>query len=235
MAAAQTTRGGWHVELAHLMAGALGNLFASWYATSIHAKRTRRVADSLGKLLERVTPIQSLLDVGGGDGLVAKHLQQRLGIERVQMVDILPRPNSLFEVTLYDGLTLPFESNSFDVVVLSDVLHHAEEPNRLLQECLRVARAGVAIKDHFAMGAVSSQLLWLMDIVGNHSAGVHVRGTYWQPHEWLQMVDEAGGRMVSLDWPVLIHDLPWRVVTRSELQFSALVEQVAANTHHAVA
>jgi hypothetical protein len=62
-----------------------------------------------------------------------------------------------------------------------------------------------------------------MDQVGNAKDSIPSPGTYFDPHTWIEMVDRAGGRVESLDWPLRIHDLPWRIVVRPELHFTAKI------------
>jgi SAM-dependent methyltransferase len=202
----------------------LGRLLADYHHRAIHLPRTERIARSLSTLLSRYDQPVSLLDVGCGDGVVARQIAERLGTGQVHGVDIKLRASSAIEVQEYDGQRLPFDDGQFDVVMLSDVLHHAYDAEALLRDCLRVARRAVAIKDHLAFGFFSDKLLWLMDVAGNAAPGVEVRGNYLQPQQWFELVDRVGGRICAVDWPLRIHDLPWRVLTRSELQFAALVE-----------
>jgi hypothetical protein len=98
----------------------------------------------------------------------------------------------------------------------------------VLREALRVASRVVVVKDHFRLGAVSDRLLWLMDVVGNAASGVYVRGSYLSPVEWVALIDDASGRLTALSWPLVIHDLPMRLVTRSELQFAARIEHASS-------
>jgi hypothetical protein len=96
----------------------------------------------------------------------------------------------------------------------------------VLGEALRVAGRVVAIKDHFRFGPVSEKILLWMDVVGNAGPAVEVRGTYFGPREWVDMVTGAGGRFTGLDWPLQIHDFPFRLVTQDRLQFAARIERV---------
>jgi ubiquinone/menaquinone biosynthesis C-methylase UbiE len=170
----------------------------------------------------------SLLDVGAGDGEIASHVAARLGASRVAGVDVLVRPESAIEVVPYDGEKLPFPDRSFDVVTISDVLHHCQKPTDVLRECLRVANRCVLVKDHFRFGPLSRAVLLAMDVVGNQEAGVFVRGTYFSPAEWIDMVRDAGGTFAKLVWPMRIHDAPFRYVTRDEVQFAARIERIAS-------
>ena len=183
--------------------------------------RARRITDALATL---AGPAASLLDVGAGDGAIAAAVGERVGASRVAGVDVLVRPRTVIEVIPYDGRRLPFPDGAFEVVTISDVLHHCEAPSEVLAECLRVASRAVVVKDHFRFGAVSKALLLAMDVVGNAEAGVLVRGTYFSPAEWIDMVRAAEGRITALHWPLRIHDAPMRLVTRDELQFAARIE-----------
>ena len=66
---------------------------------------------------------------------------------------------------------------SVDAVLLVDVLHHADDPIRLLTEAARVARQAIIIKDHIQAGWFDRQTLRLMDWTGN---AVAWRGTALQ-------------------------------------------------------
>jgi 2-polyprenyl-3-methyl-5-hydroxy-6-metoxy-1,4-benzoquinol methylase len=185
--------------------------------------RASRITDTVERL---VGSAQSLLDVGAGDGTIAAEVARRIGAQRVAGVDVLVRPVTQIEVSSYDGERLPFEDGSFEVVTISDVLHHCAKPNDVLRECLRVASRCVVVKDHFCYGPLSRAMLLALDVVGNAEAGVLVRGTYFSPAQWIEMVRDAGGRVGELVWPMQIHVTPLRYVTRDELQFAMRVEKV---------
>jgi SAM-dependent methyltransferase len=190
----------------------------------VHLPRVERVAVALAAQIGRAG---SLLDIGCGDGTVARDIARRVGAERVAGVDIKVRPEVAIEVKAYDGLHLPYPDASFDAVVISDVLHHCQDPPAVLREALRVASKVVAIKDHFRFGFLSEKLLLWMDVVGNAAPAVEVRGTYFDARQWAEMVAAAGGRFAGIEWPLRIHDLPFRLVTQDRLQFAARIEHAA--------
>lgn len=94
--------------------------------------------------VERYLPVRArILEIGGGTGLQAKLLSER-GFDMVS-ID-LPQSNyadqRVFPVVDYDGSTIPFPDQSFDVVFSSNVLEHVREPGRLHNEIRRVLRSG---------------------------------------------------------------------------------------------
>ena len=194
---------------------------------AIHLPRVERVTRALAA---QIGHADSLLDVGCGDGSVAQGIGAAIGARRVAGVDVLVRPETAIPVTLYDGEHLPFGGGAFEAVVISDVLHHCEHPARVLCEALRVASRVVAIKDHFRFDRLSGAILLAMDQVGNAAPGVLVRGTYFTAGEWATLVHDAGGRITGLEWPLRIHDLPWRLVTQDRLQFAAKIQHVGTSS-----
>lgn len=205
---------------------AVRKLIFKQHHRAVTIPRAERLKDALSRQIGHAS---SLLDVGAGDGVIAKSVGEAIGAERVEGVDVVLRQSRVIDVREYDGKTLPYEDGAFEVVTISDVLHHCEEPTTVLRECLRVASRLVVVKDHFAYGPVTHKLLYLMDIVGNARDGIASPGHYFEPHEWVAMVEQAGGRLIGLEWPLKLHDLPWRIVVPSSLHFVAKIEPYRAN------
>jgi ubiquinone/menaquinone biosynthesis C-methylase UbiE len=85
-----------------------------------------------------------VLDVGAGDCRLAARLQQKLGCTVVP-VDVEDFNRTDLKLTLYDGKHLPFADDSFDAVLLTFVLHHAEDAAAVLSEVRRVSRDRVIV------------------------------------------------------------------------------------------
>ena len=90
----------------------------------------------------------SVLDVGCGEGYVGEELAAR-GVRQVWGVDILDlrRRKETGRFRLYDGQSLPFPDDAFDLVMLNFVLHHVPDEKKiaLVREALRVTRGKVFI------------------------------------------------------------------------------------------
>jgi SAM-dependent methyltransferase len=192
----------------------------------VQAPRTSLLAGPLARL---AGPASSLLDVGAGDGEVAEAVGTSCGTGRVEGVDVLRQPHARIPVTTYDGARLPFPDAAFEVVLLSDVIHHADDPALLLSEAARVAERAVVIKDHFAFGPASRALLLALDLFANGLYGIRVRGAYLSPAAWLRLAADAGLEIDALVWPLDVHHDPIRRITRSEVQFAARLVRRAAS------
>ncbi|MBL8740804.1 MAG: methyltransferase domain-containing protein [Myxococcales bacterium] len=179
--------------------------------------RRDRLAAALSGLAVGAT---SILDVGAGDGAVGAAVASLLGA-RIEGADATPNPRAPFPVTRIDGEQLPFPDAAFDVVLLSDVLHHTRAPDDLLREALRVAGRSVVVKDHFAFGPWSERMLLALDVVGNRPYGVAVRGEYATAAGWLARFQRSGATLEEMVWPLDVHGPAIRTFTRSEHQFAA--------------
>jgi len=87
-------------------------------------------------------------------------------------------------VETFDGKSIPYGKDSFDVVMLIDVIHHADQPITLLRDAARVARQAILIKDHLVEGTFAYLTLQLMDWIGNARHGVSLPYNYWTLAKW---------------------------------------------------
>ncbi|MCU0788826.1 MAG: metalloregulator ArsR/SmtB family transcription factor [Verrucomicrobia bacterium] len=107
---------------------------------------------AFGHLLLRILPPIEVADLGAGEGLLSELLARRC--KRVIAVDNSARivafgakkakKNGLknLEFRLGDIQDPPLEPKSVDLVILSQALHHAEDPARTLQASYRILRPG---------------------------------------------------------------------------------------------
>lgn len=155
----------------------------------VHGRRVRVLLAHLAPLLPENGRV---LDVGAGDGHVARALMDARPDVVIEGIDPLVRPDTQIPVTEFDGQHVPFGDRSFDAVLFVDVLHHANHGMGLLREARRVAREAVIIKDHRRDGFLAAPMLRFMDAVGNRRHGVALPYTYWSSGEWQRNFAEAG-------------------------------------------
>jgi SAM-dependent methyltransferase len=164
-------------------------LIETAHGSYVAGRRARVIA---ARLAEVVPAHATVLDVGCGDGEIAWLLNQRRPDLKLTGVDVLVREQTHVPVTPFDGRTLPFADDSFDVLTFIDVLHHCERPVELLAEARRVARQAIVIKDHSLQGVGAERTLRFMDGVGNRRYGVALPYNYLRPEQWSRAFDELG-------------------------------------------
>jgi hypothetical protein len=97
--------------------------------------------------------VLSLLDVGCGDGSITREVCRLLGARRCCGVDVYPAehvvPGVEYAQVRESDAEYPFEDESFDVVLLMEVLHHIRSDSQVLSILRKVRRDGiVVVKEH---------------------------------------------------------------------------------------
>lgn len=148
-------------------------------------------ASRLRELVRCITPHlrkeDRVLDVGCGYGALGRALLDATGCPKgveISGLERVRRGHEMIDVTEYDGDAIPFDDRSFDVVILADVLHHEEDPDRLIAECRRISRRLVIIKDHQRRGILARPRISLIDWAANAPYGVPCLYRYNSPVEW---------------------------------------------------
>ena len=144
----------------------------------------RRISVLASGIAALLPPSARVLDVGAGDGLLAARILAVRPDVRIEGVDVLVREGTAIPVRAFDGERIPYEDGSVDLVMMVDVLHHTDDPAVLLRESMRVARAGILIKDHLREGRLAGAVLRTMDRVGNARHGVRLPYNYWSRAQW---------------------------------------------------
>jgi SAM-dependent methyltransferase len=147
----------------------------------VYGRRTTVLSKALARL---VPESASVLDIGCGDGLISKMILEKRPDVVIEGVDVLMRPKVHIPVRQFDGAHLPYANNSFDVAMLVDVLHHTEDPAKLIRDAARVSRSLLLLKDHAREGFLAGPTLYFMDWVGNERHGVGIPANYWPEKRW---------------------------------------------------
>ena len=172
------------------------------------------VADELGSS-------GNVLDLGCGDGSIARAIMDRKPGLSFRGIDVLVRERTLIPVTRFDGRNIPAEDKSFDWVTIVDVLHHTDDPAQLVEEAARVARQGVVIKDHLREGFGAYQTLRLMDWVGNKGHNVRLPYNYLSRAEWQAIFAKAGIAPQSWRESLSLYPFPANLLFDRGLHFIA--------------
>jgi phosphatidylethanolamine/phosphatidyl-N-methylethanolamine N-methyltransferase len=143
------------------MSPAIYNRYARFYDI-VEGMFRKRIASAIGAM--PIRPGDRLLDVGIGTGFSLSHYPPHLDVTGIDLSlpmlkkaeakvamlrpGVSPRMTSLVHA---DAQALPFEDQSFDLVMLSHVVSTVDNPQRCVAEALRVARphAHLMMVNHF--------------------------------------------------------------------------------------
>lgn len=96
---------------------------------SLQKERVLEIGAGEGSILNRLSEIEF------GESLFAVEISET-GVETI----LRRRINRLVECRKFDGYSVPYSDNYFDLAILSHVVEHVEHPRQLLYEASRVAR-----------------------------------------------------------------------------------------------
>ena len=153
---------------------------------------------AFGHLLLRILPPLVVADLGAGEGLLSELLARRckkvIAVDNSEKIVAFgaakAKKNNLknLEFRLGDLQAPPIEPESVDLVILSQALHHAEEPAKAVIVAARILKSG-------------GQLM-ILDLARHQFEQAHqLYGDRWlgfaesQLHEWLE---EAGLRKIEI-------------------------------------
>lgn len=171
--------------------GPIGGLMKALHGP-VYASRLKALSDAI---IPHLREGDSVIDVGCGVGTLGKAL---LDDERcpasvnVRGLERVVRGGEPIEVIGYDGKTFPLEDDSVDIIIMADVLHHEEDPDRLLKECARVTKRLFIIKDHLVAGPLAQQRISLIDWAANAPHGVPCLYRYYTDEQWQHKADMLG-------------------------------------------
>jgi SAM-dependent methyltransferase len=122
----------------------------------------------------------NVLDLGSSDGKLARLIKNKINI-KILGVDTNVLSKTYIPVIKYNGKRLPFKNNSFDCVMIIDVLHHEEDIEKLLKESKRVTKKFIIIKDHYYTNPIDFKILKIIDYSGNKPYNINL------PYKFLKL------------------------------------------------
>jgi SAM-dependent methyltransferase len=183
----------------------IGGVLDTVHGGLVHERRVHVLGRHLAELIPEGARV---VDVGCGDGRIDALIRERRPDLEISGMDIGVRDDAQIPVREFDGLSIPLEDRSVDVVMLVDVLHHADDPHTLLAEAERVAGRAIVLKDVTPLGPLSDATLRFMDWVGNARHGVPLPYAFWSQAQWRSAfaelglsVEETRRRLGLYPWP----------------------------------
>lgn len=203
------------------MAGPLDILHGGF----VHGRRVHVLARHLAEFMPRDARV---LDIGCGDGRIGMLIHEHRPDVQVTGIDISTRDTTHIPVEVFDGRHVPRGDREVDVVMLVDVLHHADDPHGLLADVARVARRAVVLKDVTPLGPFSEQTLRFMDWVGNARHGVPLPYDFWSQSQWREAFGTCGLGVEAVRRRFGIYPRPFGVLFERRMHFIARLSPAAA-------
>jgi ubiquinone/menaquinone biosynthesis C-methylase UbiE len=174
-----------------------------------YAAQKKRAANAYERIKDHLVG-EHLLDLGSGPGLIAQTIHERTGM-KVTLADVIDYSMThLPTVIISEGGRIPLEDRSVDTTLIYVVLHHAEDPLRLLDEAARVTRTRIVIME----GYVDDEATYLLNCFFDWFLNRIVQGrdinmplNFRTTAEWYQIFAERGLRvgkqeLVGIDEPM---------------------------------
>ncbi|MFB2898157.1 class I SAM-dependent methyltransferase [Aerosakkonemataceae cyanobacterium BLCC-F50] len=190
------------------------------HSQTVSGRRVKRLSHHLNTM---IPPNQSLLgiDVGCGSGEIARYIQDSNPQLKIVGVDILQRKDAVIDIVKFDGQKLPFEDKSYDFIIIVDVLHHTDNPLILMNECARVSRNFILIKDHICENWWDRVRLRFMDWVGNRAYDVPLPYNYLSVNQWNKLYELSGVVCEQKKHKLNLYSTPFSMIFDSNLHFVA--------------
>lgn len=174
---------------------------------SIEDKIYRRTCWQMrGELREFIQKNDHILDIGSGRGYLDWEIKKKIGAE-VTCVDVFNYSSVDIPVVIFDGVHLPFVDKTFDVVLLSYVLHHSGVNQiKLLKEAKRACRGRIIIYEDEAVGGAGQLFTAFHGPAFNFIVGIKNGSSciFHNSSEWQKIFEGLGLR-------ILVKRLAWNI------------------------
>lgn len=186
---------------------------------------SRRMSRLTQLLLPMLADSKQVLDLGCGDGKIDSMIIERRPDIIIKGIDVLVRPDTYIDVMKYDGETIPYKDASFDTVMAIDVLHHTDNPCKVLLEMSRVSNHYIVLKDHVCNGFLSYIKLRAMDYVGNAHYHVRLPYNYLSKNKWNDIFENCGLSPVKTKTKLNLYKGIFHILFDGNLHFIIVLEK----------
>jgi len=168
----------------------------------------------LNTVVETTRPLQinSVLDVGCGEGFTLARLQKEKigkewqGIEPDETARELGKKlYPKVDIKTGDIYSLPYKSNSFDLVMATEVLEHLENPKKAYRELLRVSKKYVLISVPNEPWFTLQRMARFQNILHLGAHPEHIQ--HWTARAFTKFVKIRGVKLEARKFPI-----PWTMV-----------------------
>ncbi len=137
-----------------------------------------------------------VLDYGCDDGSTAQLILKHNPTLTIVGVDIQAHRAPQIPIKVFDGKKIPYPDNSFDVVIVLDVLHHTTDIASQLQELKRVTKKQLIIKDHLSTSPLAKLMIAGADWLSNVIFDIPCAFNYPTREGWRRLFAEQNLRVI---------------------------------------
>lgn len=153
------------------------------------------------QIVPRISPFikkgESILDIGSGTGVISRSLELKKDA-KVTMVDV--QFNEICQqlpVIIYDGKKLPFDDNQFDNSLLITVLHHADNPKKVLEEARRVTKGNIIVMEDVFTDIIGRTVTFIGDCLVNFE--IHSPFKNHSKTDWIEIFEKLKLKVLHVE------------------------------------
>jgi len=163
-------------------------------ALNLGNKRAKDVSQFLLPLIEGKDEI---LDVGCGPGHLGYAISN-LTNRRIKFLEIkqIPFTHPNIEVTLYNGIQIPYPEKTFETCLCLFTLHHTHDPKIILNEMKRVSYKNIVVAEDYLESRNHIFIEIIKDLIANFFY-THLTFQYHTPGEWENIFLELGFKIIK--------------------------------------
>lgn len=109
-------------------------------------------------------------------------------------------------VSVGDITRLPFQDETFDVVICSEVLEHIPDHRQAVREIIRVLKPGKSLVVSVPR-YLPERICWALSSDYHHEEGGHIR--IFRQKELIDLLENAGARCIGTAWAHSLHSPYW--------------------------
>lgn len=167
----------------------------------LQKKRAKKLVHLLGRFIKKG---DNVLDLGMGDGLIAKQLQLNHDI-KIMGLDVEDYNTTDIPLVINNSKRLPFRDRQFDVVLIISVLHHADNFTSLLAEAKRICKRCIIILEDVYSNIIERMAIILTDALSNFLNPMNMPFNFRREREWLSIFNTLNLKLLSKHQ----QEIPW--------------------------